>query len=43
MMGMTLVFVLAQAFYLARHIEPDTATVAVQEAAAQEADAGGSR
>jgi intracellular septation protein len=42
MMGMTLVFVLAQAFYLARHIEPEAAAATVQEAA-QEADAGGSR
>jgi intracellular septation protein len=40
MMGMTLVFVLAQAFYLARHIEPDTVAVPLEDAAAQEADAG---
>jgi intracellular septation protein len=39
MMGMTLAFVLAQAFYLARHIEPQ-AVPATADDAAREADTG---
>ncbi len=40
MMGMTLVFVLAQSFYLARHVQLEPTPAAAGEAAA-EADAGG--